>query len=99
MEISRIDIATAITQLRTDILEAIEKGKDSDLKFDLKDVEVEFKCCVKKEEGEEFGFKFYLFNGKTTGKETEEVVQTVKLKLNPKKSGKVVQLADEDNPK
>ncbi len=99
MDEMKIDIATAMTQLRTELLEAIDQGEKSYLKFDLKEVEVEFKCSVRADETAKLGFKFWLINGQLTGKDSEEIVQTVKLKLDPQLSGKSVQLSDEDNPR
>ena len=78
-----IELATAIENLRAQLQQAIKEGDDKDLRFEVQDIEVELKCCVKSEEGLNAGAKFYIFNVGASGKISDETVQTIKLKLRP----------------
>lgn len=78
-----IELASAITNLRQQLQEAIKEGDGKDLRFAVQGIEVELKCLVKSEGSGGVGAKFWVINAEAKGMHSREVVQTVKLKLLP----------------
>ena len=78
-----IELADAIANLRGQLQAAIKEGDGKDLRFEVKDIDVELKCCVKKAAEVNGGVKFWVINAGGKGTVSNEFVQTVKLKLGP----------------
>jgi len=95
-----IELTQVIVDLRSELQKAIEEGKGKDLRFLLKEIEVELKCSVKTELGGGIGAKFMVLSAGLKAKDNEEYVHTVKLKLKPvDKHGKRNLISDTDEVK
>jgi len=69
--------------LHEQLQQAMEDGKDRKLRFEIKDLELEFKCGVTREGSADAGVSFWVIDLGAKGSITESKTQTVKLKLSP----------------
>ena len=88
-----IELAEAIGQLRSQLVQTIKEGEGEDLRFEVADLELELQVVVTKDAkvgGKlEAGVKFWLFGGGTASAEGglsqgSNQLQKIKLKLRPK---------------
>ena len=100
-----VELAEAIGQLRTQLNRAIREGEGEDLRFEVKDLELELQVVVTKDAkvaGKvEAGVKFWLLGAGTASAEgglskSESQVQRIRLQLRPKSAstGETPDLAD-----
>ena len=95
-----IELTRVITDLRSELEKAIAEGKDKDLRFLLKEIEVDLKCSIKTEAGSGIGAKFMVLSAGLKDKDTEQYAHTVKLKLKPvDKHGKRKLISDKGKVK
>lgn len=84
-------LAQAIQGLRSELAEAIELGKDQDLKFDVGNIELELGLVATQEGGAGGKISFSLFGlaseASLEGKLAREVTHRLKLNLTPKLHG------------
>ena len=82
-----IPLSDVVAALRTEILSAVDESGDSELKFRLGPVDVEFTVVVKKEAGADGKLKFSILGigaeAGASGKVAREQTQKVKLSLTP----------------
>ena len=79
----KIELADVISQLRTELFQAGEKGKDHSLKFIVDEAEVELSVAVAKEGSGKASVKFWVYNAEAGGSISGATTQRVKLKLRP----------------
>jgi hypothetical protein len=79
----KLELAEVMKALREEIKQAEWAAQGHDLKFNLNNVEVEFQTVVEKEGGLEGGIKFWVLEGKASGKYKNAVTQKIKLSLTP----------------
>lgn len=86
-----IPLADAIRALRAELMEAVEDGRTSDLRFELGPVELEFNAVVSREgaAGGKIGFKLFGQGAEVNlgGKIADQQVQRIKLVLTPRPAG------------
>lgn len=84
-------LAQAIQELRSELAQAIELGKDQDLKFDVGNIELELGLVATQEGGGGGKISFSLFGlaseANLEGKLAREVTHRLKLSLTPKLHG------------
>ena len=94
---SGVELSRMLASLRAELWKAQQEGDSQDIKFDVKDVELELQVTVADEGSGKGGVKFLVFNAEVGGKTSSQSVQKIKLKLTPKtKSGDPIAVADED---
>ncbi len=76
-------LADAIKDVRTQLSLAMAEGSDSDIRFKVKEMEMAFKCGVKKGVTGKGGIKFWVINAEAGAQAEFDNVQTIKLKLEP----------------
>ena len=86
-----IDLAYAIDSLRSELTRAVELGKEKSLRFDVKEIEMDFTIGVEKSAGDKGGFSFKVldFGGSYDADEklTSTHSHTIKLRLTPDSGG------------
>ena len=82
-EWAAVELAAAIEQIRSQLADAMEKGKGSSLAFRPGRVELEFEVAFSATGGGEFGVKAYVLSIGAKGEVSREVTNRVKLTLNP----------------
>lgn len=80
---SPIPLSDAIRELRREITEAMREGKDSDVRFRLGPIELEFGLEVGRKLGGEGGIAFWVIKLGASGERTSATTHTVKLVLTP----------------
>jgi hypothetical protein len=78
-----VELTTAIEQIRSQLADAMEKGKGSTLAFRPGQVELEFEVAFSATGGGEFGVKAYVLSIGAKGEISREVTNRVKLTLTP----------------
>ncbi len=78
-----VELTTAIQEIRSQLADAMEKGKGSALTFRPGPVELEFDVAFSATGGGEFGVKAYVLSIGAKGEVSREVTNRVKLTLNP----------------
>lgn len=82
-----IDLAYAIDSLRAELTRAVDLGKDKSLRFDVKEIEMDFTIGVENSTGDKGGFSFKVldFGGSYDADEklTSKHSHTIKLRLTP----------------
>lgn len=81
----KLELAEVMKALREEIKLAEWAAQGHDLTFNLNNIEVEFQTVVEKEGGLEGGIKFWVLEGKVSGKYKHAVTQKIKLTLTPEK--------------
>jgi hypothetical protein len=100
MDNRKIGLAEAIKDLRLQLQEAMDDGDGKKLRFELQDIDLEFKCSVNRAVDAKAGVEFWLVNVGAGGKLGDEKTQTIKLKLKPKTgSGEPPLLSDREKRK
>ena len=93
-----IPLADAVANLRAELLDAIEKGDESRLRFDIKGIELELNVVVTREGqgGGKVSFKLFGLGAEANlgGKISDAMTQKLKLTLQPKLDGVDVQVND-----
>ncbi len=80
---SQMSLSDVLLQLRKELAEAQEKAKDENLKFTVKDIEVELQVATTQEANGKVGFKVWLLEGEGGGKQGHEQTHKIKLRLEP----------------
>ena len=78
-----LPLATAIEALRQELIVALDKGKDAEVRFALGPVELEFQVEVSYEAGGEAGVRFWVVTLGGKGSRTSATTHTVRLSLSP----------------
>jgi len=94
---ARIELSDMIVGLRKELQEAQAKAEKEDLKFKVESIDVEAQVTVAKDSKVKGGakWKFWIFGevgGEVETGVAREAVQTIRLKLTPEQSGKVVKV-------
>lgn len=99
---ANIPIAKAIQAIRSEIVTAVEAGKDEKIKFDLGPIELEFQVEIAQEgsgtAGASAKFNVWVVEAEVSGEaaiqRSKTTTHTVKLTLNPVTSDGPVQVSD-----
>jgi hypothetical protein len=83
MDNERIPLADAIRALRTELLEAMSVGSESELRFGVSGVDLEFEVEASRTGEAEAGVKFWVVNVGAKGSLSTGSTQRVKLSLVP----------------
>jgi hypothetical protein len=78
-----LPLASAIDELRAELLEAVKKGAGKDLQFKLEPIELELKVVVTKKGEGNAGVKFWVVELGAKGAYENAMTHTLKLKLEP----------------
>ena len=82
-----IDLAYAIDSLRTELSRAVELGENKSLRFDVKEIEMDFTIGVEQSAGDKGGFSFKVLGFGSSydadDKLTSKHSHTIKLRLTP----------------
>jgi hypothetical protein len=81
MEKNRIPLSKMLAELRNELLRAQAEGKDSELKFQVDDIEVELQVVTTQGDTEGASVKFWVFNADAKINASEATTQKLKLKL------------------
>jgi hypothetical protein len=79
----RIALAEMLAQLRRELLKAQDDGRDSALRFQIEEIEIELQIATTKEAGGGGGVKFWVYNAEAQVNAAQAKTQTLKLKLKP----------------
>lgn len=77
-------LSDVLVQLRKELAAAQEKAEKEDVKFTVKDIEVELQVAITKEGKGKVGFKVWLLDGKAGGGLSHKQTHTIKLHLDPR---------------
>ncbi len=83
-ESTPIELSELIEMLRTELLVSKDKGKYSDLKFDVELAQIEVQFTVSREIGGKGKLKFYVVEAGGGVKTAKETIQKITLQLKPK---------------
>lgn len=101
MDDDLIPLAKAIAALRLELQRAKDEGENESLRFEVGDVEVEFKGVVEREGtvGGKVGFKIFGLGSEASAaaKLGDARTQTVKITLKPKLNGGFIEVGDEED--
>ncbi len=78
-----IPLAQAIEDLRSELLKALQKGKDQELHFRLKPIELELQLAVTASGVAKGGVKFWVVEFGAEGNAKRETTHKLKLVLEP----------------
>jgi hypothetical protein len=79
----RAPLSKVLIQLRKDLLDAQKEGEGRDLRFVVRDVEVELQVVATAEAEVGGGVRVWVLSAEGGGKAGETVTQTLRLKLGP----------------
>lgn len=80
-----VELSELIGQLRSELVEAMRAGSDSDLRFELGPVELEVAVAVAKEAKPGAKVKFWVVELGAEGAASSNTTQRIKLSLEPKR--------------
>ena len=78
---SGIPLAMMLADLRSELAEAADAGKDQDLVFEMQDIELELQMSTTHKDGRKGGVKFWVFNAEGSGESSVAGGHTLKLKM------------------
>ena len=78
-----VPLAAAIEALRTELLAALEKGKDAEVRFALGPVEMEIQVQISNEVGADGGVKFWVVSLGGKASQTSAATHTLRVNLTP----------------
>jgi hypothetical protein len=78
-----IPLADAIRVLRRELVDAVEKGRDEQLRFRIESIELELQAALTREAGAKGGLKAWVFELGAEGRRETASTQTVTLTLRP----------------
>ena len=79
-----IELSEMLGQLREELLKARGQSEDSELKFQVEDIEIELQIVTTKTGGVKSGVKFWVVNAEANANASQAKTQKLKLKLKPK---------------
>lgn len=82
-----LDLAEVIAELRTELADAIDKGRNEALRFEVGPVELELTVAVEKSGTTGGKVKFWVVEAGVDGKIASTSTQKVKVTLTPRQSG------------
>jgi hypothetical protein len=80
-----VELAQMISQLRQDLISAMQAGEDKELLFELGPVELELTVAVSKEGGPNAKVRFWVIEVGADGKVASQSTQRIKLTLDPRR--------------
>lgn len=83
MSDSNVRLADMISALREQLVQAQAEGKDSPIRFELEEAEVEVQFTVSKDVEAGGGVNFWVYNVKAGGGLSSESVQKLRIRLRP----------------
>lgn len=97
-DVARIPLAKMLGQLRQELVDAKAEGEGKDLKFVVKDIEIELQIATTQEKAGGVGIKFWVVSADGTLKDSSVQTQKVKLKLEPRQgpNDEPLQVSDQD---
>jgi Trypsin-co-occurring domain 2 len=78
-----VPLASAIEALRRELVSALEKGKDQEVRFAVGPVELEFQVQIEREAEGEAGVKFWVVTLGGKGSQSSAATHTVRVNLTP----------------
>jgi hypothetical protein len=78
-----ISLASAIGDLRDELLRAVQNGAGKPLQFHLKPIEMEFKLAITRSDEAHGGVKFWVIDAGAKGSYENALTHTIKLTLEP----------------
>ena len=82
-----VELAELISQLRSELSEALHTGEGSDVRFELGPVELEVTVAVAKEARPGAKVKFWVVELGADGTASSNTTQRIKLSLEPQQAG------------
>ena len=83
-----VELAELVAQLRTELTEAMQEGRDEALRFGLGPVELELTVTVGKEATPGAKVRFWVVEAGADAKASSARTQTIKLTLEPHMAGR-----------
>jgi hypothetical protein len=83
-KINQIALAEMLKDLRAELVAARSQGEDSELRFEVTDVELEVNLAATKEAGGGGGVKFWVYNADAKVSASDVRTHRLKLKLRPR---------------
>ena len=81
----KIDLASALTALKAEILEAVEQGEPDKLVLELGAIEMEFAVTLHADAKAKGGFKALVWTAEVEGGVSRDRVQRIKIAMTPKR--------------
>ena len=78
-----ISLSDLVAELRNELALAQEKGKGLEPRLVVEEAEIELQVEIKEDSESQFGVKFWVFNAGLKDRESDGVIQKMKLKLKP----------------
>ncbi|EGV30974.1 hypothetical protein ThidrDRAFT_2338 [Thiorhodococcus drewsii AZ1] len=95
----KIALSEMLRDLRAELVAARSEGEDSELRFEVADVELEIDIATTKEAGGGGGVKFWVYEAEANVKASDVRTHRLRLRLKPHRAedGAPFEISDEDD--
>ena len=78
-----IELAEAVTALREQLQQTMDRGKDEDLRFELENITLEMSFTAGRKATAKGGVKFWVYNAEAGGELADQRVHKLTLEMKP----------------